>query len=116
MKALKPFSHLFAARTGPDCRYSIYQHSALTSHFLIVLDPACDTWIFEAAGAAGLNLPDFGLPPTLAGFIDVVKDEDAEENPRLRSLLQAIKQAQPPAYRELAQFVADVMDPNSKLW
>ena len=121
IKYLRPFaaSRPVAARTGPnypDCRYCIYQHPAHPGHYLIVLDPACDTWIFEAAQAAGLDLANFELPTTLPGFIDVVKDEDAEDNPQLIKLLRAIKQAQPPAYRELASFVADVMDENSKLW
>ena len=45
-----------------------------------------------------------------------MKDEDAEDNPRLIRLLRAIKQAQPAVYRELAEFVADVTDQNSRLW
>jgi hypothetical protein len=104
------------ARTGPDCRYRVYQQPEQPSHYLIVLEPACDTWIFEAAHSAGLDLADFGLPTSLTGFIDVVKDEDAEDNPNLRRLLHAIRQAQPSAYRELAAFVADVMDTSSRLW
>ncbi|MDB5234762.1 MAG: hypothetical protein JWR44_1755 [Hymenobacter sp.] len=115
---LRPFasSPPVAARTGLDCRYCIYQHPAQGNHYLIVMEPACDTWIFEAAHAAGLDLASFGLPTTIKDFIDVMKDEDAEDNPSLIRLLWNIKQAQPPAYRELAQFVADIMDRNSKLW
>ncbi|WP_216679948.1 hypothetical protein [Hymenobacter siberiensis] len=45
-----------------------------------------------------------------------MKDEDAEDNPRLIRLLWAIQLAQPAAYRELAEFVADIMDQNSRLW
>ena len=45
-----------------------------------------------------------------------MKDEDAEDNPRLIRLLRAIKQAQLATYRELADFVADVIDQNSRLW
>ena len=45
-----------------------------------------------------------------------MNDEDIENKPQLIRLLQAIKQAQPAAYRELAEFVADVIDQNSKLW
>ena len=118
IKYLRPFaaSRPVAARTGPDCRYCIYQHPAHPGHYLIVLDPACDTWIFEAAHAAGLNLSHFDLPTTLPEFVDVVKDEDAENNPHLIRLLRAIKQAQPAAYRELAEFVADIMDQNSRRW
>lgn len=115
---LRPFATAspVAARSGPDCRYRIHQHPAQPSHYLIVLDPACDTWIFEAAHAAGLDLARFRLPTTLPAFIEVLKDEDAEDNPQLIKLLRAIKQAQPAAYRELAEFVAEVMDQNSRLW
>jgi len=115
---LRPFADTqpVSTRSGSNCRYSIYQHPAHTNHYLIVLEPACDTWIFEAAHAAGLDLGRFGLPSTLAAFIDVMKDEDAEDNPQLIRLLGAIKQAQPTAYRELAEFVAEIMDQNSKRW
>ena len=115
---LRPFagSPPVAARSGPNCRYRIHQHPAHPHHYLIVMEPACDTWIFEAAHAAGLDLAHFGLPATLPAFIEVMKDEDAEDNPQLVRLLRAIKQAQPAAYRELAEFVADIMDQNSKLW
>jgi hypothetical protein len=118
VKYLRPFadSRPVAARSGPDCRYRIHQHPVHAHHYLIVLDPACDTWIFEAAHAAGLAPADFDLPATLPAFIEVMKDEDAEDNPRLIRLLRAIQQAQPTAYRELAEFVAEVMDQDSKLW
>lgn len=113
---LSQFGQPFAMRTGPDCGYSIYRHPQVASHFLIVLDPACDRWIFEAAQAAQLDLTAFGLPPTLAGFIDFTKDERAERNPKLLALLQAIRRTQPSAYRELAEFVSKVVDPDSTLW
>lgn len=118
VKHLQPFADArpVAARSGPDCRYAIHQHPAHPSHYLIVMEPACDTWIFEAAHAAGLAPADFGLPATLPAFIEVMKDEDTEDNPRLIALLRAIKKAQPTAYRELAEFVADIMDQNSRLW
>jgi hypothetical protein len=116
VKYLQHFSHEVHAYSGPDSCYRIYQHPEQPTHYLIVMEPACDTWIFQAAQAARLDMASFGLPTTLSGFIDVVKNEDAEDNPCLRQLLQAIRQAQPPAYRELAEFVADVMDQSSKLW
>jgi len=40
-------------------------------------------------------LASFDLPTTLPGFIDIVKDEDAEDNPRLIKLLQASRRSQP---------------------
>lgn len=113
---LRQFSRPVLLRSEPDCRYCIYQHEQHLTHYLIVLEPACDTWIFEAATAAGLDMISFNLPAALPDFITFAKEEGIEENTDLRRLLLAIKQAQPPAYRELARFVAEIMDTNSKLW
>lgn len=113
IKKLRRFTESYQARTGPDCRYCIYQDPAQPAQYLVVLEPACDTWLWEAAAAAGLALAEFGLPATLPGFIDAVKDDEAEHDPRLEKLLQAIKKAQPPGYRELATFVAGVMGTES---
>ncbi len=118
VKYLRPFAHSqpIAASPGHDCRYSIYRHPDYANQYLIVMEPACDTWIFEASQAARLDLAQYGLPTTLSAFIDVMKDEDVEDNPSLIRLLRAIKQAQPAAYRGLAEFVAIIMDQNSNLW
>jgi hypothetical protein len=123
VKKLRRFTQVVQARTRQaadltetTCCYCIYQDPAHPAQYLVVLEPACDTWLFEAAQAAGLALPDFGLPATLPAFIKVVKDDEAEENPRLQKLLEAIRQAQPSGYRELATFVAEVMNTQGKLW
>ena len=116
VKYLRQFTRLFQERTSPNCRYFIYQHQAVASHFVIVLNPACDTWVFEAAQAAGLDMASFGLPTSLSAFLSITKKSTAKKNLPLRRLLQAISQAQPPAYRELAEFVAEIMDTSSKLW
>lgn len=114
VKYLRRFTREVHARPGPDCRFRIYQHPQQPTHYLIVMEPACDTWIFEAAQAAQLDLAGFGLPVTLLGFIDFVKEEGVEDSPQLRGLLQAIRQARPAAYQELAAFVADIMGPTGK--
>lgn len=79
VKYLRHFTQVVKSRTSSNCRYHIYRHSKHLSHFLIVLEPACDTWIFEAAHAAGLDLSILGLPDSLSGFIAMVKGEDAED-------------------------------------
>ena len=45
-----------------------------------------------------------------------MKEEGVEDHRDVGRLLHAIKQAQPPAYRQLAEFVAEIMDVSSKLW
>jgi hypothetical protein len=123
VKTLRRFTQVVQARTAAAqnsaklaCCYCIYQDPAHPTQYLVVLEPACDTWLFEAAQAAELALADFGLPATLPGFVEAVKDDEAEHDPRLEKLLQAIRRAQPTGYRELATFVAKVMDTGSELW
>lgn len=123
IKTLQRFSTVVQARRkqGLDdekttCLYCIYQDPAQPTQYLVVLEPACDTWLWEAAQAAGLALPDFGLPATLPGFVEVVKDDEAEHDPRLERLLQAIRRGRPEGYQALAAFVAEVMDTSGRLW
>jgi len=97
----------------PHC---ICQHPQHPNQYLIVLNPACDTWLFRAAQQAGVALTSLGLPADLAGFIDFCKQNDLEEVPAMRSLLWSIQQARPSAYRELAKFVADMMDVAPPRW
>lgn len=117
-KYLLTFNKVIADRSGPGvtCCYRIYQQAVQPMHFLIVLNPACDQWIFEAAQAAHLDLASFGLPVTLSGFLGVTKKETAKTSEPLRNLLYAIRRAQPAAYEELAKFVSEVIEPESKLW
>ena len=103
-----------AAEDGqPHC---IRQHPQRPNQYLIVLNPACDTWLFRAAQEAGVVLPELGLPADLPGFIDFCKQQNVEETQPMRNLLWAIQQAQPTAYRELAEFVADTMDTAPARW
>lgn len=112
------FNQVVADRSEPtfrECCYRIYRHSTHRSHYLIVLAPACDRWVFEAAQSAALDLTNFGLPTTLSGFLGVTKKETARTSMPLRNLLYAIRRARPAAYQELAAFVLGLMDSDAKL-
>jgi hypothetical protein len=89
-----------------DAKHHILTHPAQPTQHLIVLNPACDAWIFRAARAAGLDLAAYGLPDTLPGFIAFCKHEDVIDIPALRALLEDIRRAYPPAYQQLAEAVA----------
>ncbi|GAB2956836.1 hypothetical protein GCM10027048_23850 [Hymenobacter coalescens] len=95
---------------GPTHIHQVLRHPQRPYQHLIVLNPACDAWLYHTAGAAGIHLPDLGLPAALPDFIRFCKQEDVEETPPMQRLLRAIRQARPAPYRELAAFVADVMD------
>lgn len=97
----------------PHC---IRQHPERPNQYLIVLNPACDSWLFRAAQQASLSLPALGLPADLPSFIDFCKQRDVEENSAMRNLLWAIQQARPSAYRELADFVGAMMNVAPPRW
>lgn len=91
--------------------HHLLTHPSLPSQRLIVLNPACDAWVFRAAQEAGINPGDYGLPTTLPAFIKFCKDRGVADVPELRSFLEAIRRAYPPLYQELAEFVASVWPP-----
>jgi hypothetical protein len=107
---LARFQPLDRAPRGQETAHDILRHPEVPNQYLIVLNPACDTWLFRAAEAAGIGLAALGLPTELPAFIDFCKQENIEEHQQMRRLLRELQRAQPIAYRDLAEFVAQVMD------
>jgi hypothetical protein len=99
-------AHKLDQRTG----FRIRQHRTYSAHYLVVLAPACDGWLHAVADAAGLSLPAFNLPADLPAFLEFTKRKGVENTPEMKRLLRAIGGAGPTAYRELADFVADVLN------
>jgi hypothetical protein len=107
---LAEFTHLAHGSLAVDAPHSIRRHRVRENHHLIVLNPACDTWVWQAAAAANVLLPTHGLPADRWEFIDYCKAGNSENQPELKALLQAIGRARPAMYAELADFVAQIMD------
>lgn len=109
---LAEFTELVRGSLAADAPHSIHRHPARISQHLIVLNPACDTWVWRAATAAQVPLTSHGLPADRWAFIEYCKTVNVENQPELKSLLLAIGRARPAVYAELADFVADIMDLN----
>lgn len=95
---------------APEASHSVRQHPTRQSQFLIMLDPACDTWIWQAAVGAGLVLAGYDLPTDRREFVSYCKDKGIVLDPQMLQLLTDIKRANPALYADLAQFIAQVMD------
>jgi hypothetical protein len=91
----------------PHC---VLQHPDKPTHYLIVLHPACDGWLFRTAQQADIDLAALGLPTEFEAFLEVTKPQGALTNKPLEMLLREIQRLRQAAYRELADFVASVMD------
>ncbi|HEX8506566.1 MAG TPA: hypothetical protein VF630_14470 [Hymenobacter sp.] len=96
--------------TRKEHPHALLQHVDFPSQFLIAINPACEVWLLERTAELGKAPADFGLPNDLEAFKDFCKSAEAERDPRLRKLLAAVATAYHPAYRALAEFVADIMD------
>jgi hypothetical protein len=103
------------ARVRPEAAtHHLLTHPQQPTQCLIVLNPACDAWVFRAAQAAGLALADYDLPAALPDFIRFCKHRSVTDIPELRALLEAIRRANPPAYKQLAEAVAGLVVAGTK--
>ena len=95
-----------------EAAHIIFQHPTRTSQYLIMLDPACDTWVWQAAVGAGLALAVYPLPPNRADFVEYSKDGGKliGTDPRMLQLLLDVKKANPALFADLARFVSQIMD------
>ncbi len=86
-------------RPEEHATHHVLTHPTVASQLLIVLNPACDAWLFEAARAAGIELAQYGLPTTFAEFIAFCKHRGVANIPELRALLADIRRAYPPSIK-----------------
>ena len=82
-----------------------------------MLDPACDTWVWQAAVGAGLALAAYHLPNDRLEFVAYGKRQgkDVEHDRRILELLLDVRKANPALFADLTKFVAQIMDLNRSL-
>lgn len=108
---LREFTTLLAGhRQRGQGDFALLRHTAAPNHYLIAINPAFEKWLQARAAELGRTLSDFGLPTDFKLLKRYCKKEEAEYDPHLRALLDAIAAANYPVYRDLADFVAQVMD------
>ena len=112
---LSEFEEQPSVRPVAGAPHSIRRHPARPTQFLLVLNPACDTWVWAAATAAGLFPLAPGLPNDFRAFLDYCKTKGIENDPPLVALLAGIRRARPAVYAELGDFVAGIMGPGRPL-
>ncbi len=108
IKLLAGFQTEVEVCTQPGCGFRVLGHAERPGHYLAVLEPACDAWLYGAALAAGLDLPALGLPAEVRAFRQQTKRQGAEDTSAVRELLRQLSWARPAAYQQLAAFVARV--------
>ena len=82
------------ARVRPEhATHHILTHPTHPTQRLIVLNPACDAWLFKAARAAVIDPAQYGLPNALPDFITFCKQREVGDISELRNLLTDIRRA-----------------------
>lgn len=90
--------------------YRLYRRPDCPAHFLVVLPPACDNWLFQQAEAAGINLAEHKLPVTFPAFKAFTKKQISEDHPALVSLLKALRRQPSPAFQQLLAFMEQQLE------
>ena len=105
---LRPYArHALPGTTFAEHSFEIYRRPDRPTHFLVVLQPACDGWLFAQAAAAGIALADHNLPAEWPAFLTFTKSKLVENHPHLVSLLKALRRQPSPAFQLLLTFVEE---------
>ena len=67
----------------------LYKHKK-RHHYLILINPAIETFILNNATAAGISISSFGLPETPEEFRKISKSMNSKKDPRFRKLFNAL--------------------------
>lgn len=89
--------------------HALLQHPTNTTQYLVVLNPAFETWLAARANEIGTTLATWGIPADPDAFKKYSRVEGKKRNSQLRKLLAAIATARHPAYAEPANFIAAIM-------
>lgn len=105
---LRPYaSHVLPGSTFAEHNFQVYGRPDRPRHFLVVLQPACDGWLFAQAAAAGITLTDHHLPAEWPAFLAFTKSKLVENHPHLVGLLKALRRQPSPAFRLLLAFIEE---------
>lgn len=81
----------------------IYKHKE-KSHYILLIYPAVEGFILEAASDLGIDLSDYNVPGTLEEMKQETKQVDAKNSQKYRKLFKALKPA--PEFQKLANIIS----------
>ena len=94
------------AYTFTEYGFQVFTCAERPSHYLVVLEPACDKWLYREAGKIPglLGAAPSQMPAEWLAFLAITKQQAAEDNPRIIRLLRELKRQPPPAFGLLLAF------------
>ncbi len=84
------------------------KHSS-NKHFLIIIDPDFEKWIFEIAELLGVNPADYGFK-TVKAFKNRTKDIHVAKNQKVKDFLNRLVQKKDSPAHVLKRWINDILD------
>lgn len=91
-----------------DNGFILKKHPTL-KHYLIVLSPAFEKWVFDTAAACEIDPKKFGFRD-VKHFMESSKKRDVARNQHVRSFLNAIKQKPDNTIMKIRQCIENLLD------
>lgn len=80
-----------------------------TRHWVLVISPAFEDWIYTNANAVGVDPANFGFN-TRAIFRSTTKRTDVGKNQQVKQLINTLKQKEAPGLAKLQSLISDLLD------
>lgn len=74
-------------------------------HYLVVVNPDMDTFIFNLCRKLGINIADYNFPSDFKAFVSFVKKNAIRSNPNFKNLLNTILQKNPAEITKIKHWV-----------
>ncbi len=95
-----PYSKLFTQEVAAENGLLVRRSEEITLHSVIIVHPASEKWLWNAAESAGVKASDYELGHSMEELKTFTKGEQMRHNPDIPRFLSAVSRAQP------AQFLA----------
>ncbi len=80
-------------------------------HYLIVVSPAFEKWIFKAADSVDVKPEKYGFK-TWKRFKNISKSRTVDRNQDFKQFINAIKQKKSPPTEQMIEWIQDILDKN----
>src|SRR5205814_9914938 len=75
------------------------------NHYVIVVNPAMDKFIFNLCKQMDINIANFNLPREFNAFVKLTKKESIKNDAQLRNLLNTIQQKNTPEIAKISYWI-----------
>lgn len=109
-----PFFHQFVEQQNSNGKLILLQNPVSQQH-LIVVEPAIEKFLMDAASEAGLTVEEFPCIQSLDTMKQLCKAQELYKDEAFRRLIKKLKKEKPPLCKTLAEWITTTMNWNNPL-